>query len=162
MYGESPHNLQQQEVSGGPGLRTLSSSLPQAWVQYLIQELISHKPHVVQNFFCNSIKTLLSLGPEGQREKGDNLPRAWRQGARHRSWGRGEHALWKPGPWMKQHSGQNWKHRGDASLEAQEDDCLGLPVRLTFSTSVSLWQSTCGALEAGVRGNVCSSLQHCH
>ena len=63
-----------REVSGGPGLL----SLPRAWVQYLIQDLISHKPHgSARKVFCNSIKTLLSLGPEGQREEGGNLPRAW-------------------------------------------------------------------------------------
>jgi len=32
---------------------------------------------LARKFFCNSIKTLLSLGPEGQREEGGNLPRAW-------------------------------------------------------------------------------------
>ena len=67
-----------REVSGGPGLRTLSSHFPGLGFKYLIQDLISHKPHgLARKVFCNSIKTLLPLGPEGQREEGGNLPRAW-------------------------------------------------------------------------------------
>ena len=78
MYGESPYNLQQQGSLWWSRASDSELSLPWAWVQYLIQDLISHKPHgSARKAFCNSIKTLLSLGPEGQREEGGNLLRAW-------------------------------------------------------------------------------------